>query len=164
MPIRLQSWKAARRSGYLAPFAAVCLVATFFASATLAQNPRSLHPQGYVNDFAHVLAPDSIRAIEAICQEVDRKAQAQIAVVTVRSLEGESIENYSINLATHWGIGPKQKDRGVLILVAPNEHRYRIEVGYGLEPILPDGLVGRFGREAQPQLRIRNYKIGRAHV
>ncbi|MGH9732087.1 MAG: TPM domain-containing protein, partial [Candidatus Acidiferrales bacterium] len=129
MPIRLQSSKAARRSGYLAPFAAVCLVATFFAAAVLAQNPRSLRPQGYVNDFAHVLAPDSRKAIEALCQEVDRKAQAQIAVVTVRSLEGRSIEGYSIDLATRWGIGPKQKDRGVLILLAPNEHQYRIEVG-----------------------------------
>ena len=157
MPIRLQSSNAARRPGYLAPLVAVCLVTLLFAATTLAQNPRSLRPQGYVNDFAHVLAPDSKNAIEALCQEVDHKAQAQIAVVTVRSLEGESIEDYSINLAAHWGIGPKQKDRGVLILLAPNEHKYRIEVGYGLEPILPDGLVGSFGREAQPQLRIQNY-------
>ena len=130
MPRLRQSSNAARRLAYLAPFAAVCLVAMFFASATLAQNPRSLRPQGYVNDFAHVLAPDSKNAIEALCQEVDHKAQAQIAVVTVRSLEGRSIEDYSIDLATRWGIGPKQKDRGVMILLAPNEHRYRIEVGY----------------------------------
>src|SRR6185437_5774004 len=130
-----QSSNVARRPGYLAPLGVVCIVALFFAVPALAQNPRSLRPQGYVNDFAHVLAPDSKSAIEALCSEVDHKAQAQIAVVTVRSLEGESVEDYSINLATHWGIGPKQKDRGILILLAPNEHQYRIEVGYGLEPI-----------------------------
>ena len=150
--------KVPRRPNCLAPLAGIAIFVLFIgASAVVAQNPRTLRPQGYVNDFARVLAPDSKKAIEVLCLEVDRKAQAEIAVVTVRSLEGESIENYSINLATHWGIGPRQKDRGVLILLAPNERKYRIEVGYGLESILPDGLVGTFGREAQPQLKIRNY-------
>lgn len=122
-----------------------------------AQNPKSLRPQGYVNDFARVISPDTKNSLEGICQEVDKKAGAQIAIVTVKSLQGRTIEDYSIDLATRWGIGPKQKDRGVMILVAPHEHKYRIEVGYGLEPILPDGLVGDFGREALPQLRIGNY-------
>lgn len=149
---------AGRPPALLWPVVSACLAAFFLAvPAVVAQNPRTLRPQGYVNDFAHVLAPDSQKAIDVLCQEVDRKAQAQIAVVTVRSLEGDSIEDYSIDLATHWGIGPKQKDRGVLILIVPREHRYRIEVGYGLEAILPDGLVGSFGREAQPQLKIHNY-------
>lgn len=133
------------------------ILAFLLTSSAAAQNPRDLRPQGYVNDFAHVISPDSKESLEEICQEVDKKADAQIAIVTVRSLNHESIEQYSIDLATHWGIGPKQKDRGVMILVAPREHRYRIEVGYGLEPILPDGLVGDFGREAVPQLRINNY-------
>src|SRR5487761_619813 len=157
MSITRQISNATRRRADPATLAGICLVALCLATTAFAQKPKSLRPQGYVNDFAHVLAPDSKNAIEALCQEVDRKAQAQIAVVTVRSLEGESIENYSINLATHWGIGPKQKDRGVLILLAPRERKYRIEVGYGLEAILPDGLVGSFGREAQPQLKIHNY-------
>src|SRR5487761_446662 len=157
MSITRQISNATRRRADPATLAGICLVALCLATTAFAQKPKSLRPEGYVSDFAHVLAPDSKRAIETLCEELDHKAQAQIAVVTVRSLEGESIEDYSINLATHWGIGPKQKDRGVLILLAPNEHKYRIEVGYGLEPILPDGLVGTFGREAQPQLRIRNY-------
>jgi uncharacterized protein len=127
------------------------------ASLAWAQSPKELRPQGYINDFARVLSPDSKRAIGDVCAELDKKANAQIAVVTVRSLEGETIDQYSIDLATRWGIGPKQKDRGVMILLAPREHRYRIEVGYGLEPILPDGLVGDIGRDAVPQLRIGNY-------
>lgn len=134
-------------------FLPICLL----AAPTKAQNPKNLRPQGYINDFAHVISPDTRNSLEGICQELDKKADAQIAIVTVRSLQGRTIEDYSIDLATRWGIGPKQKDRGVMILVAPHEHRYRIEVGYGLEPILPDGLVGDFGREALPQLRIGNY-------
>jgi uncharacterized protein len=133
------------------------ILSFFLAGPATAQNPRDLRPQGYINDFAHVISPDAKNDLQSICQELDKKADAQIAIVTVRSLEHESIEEYSIDLATRWGIGPKQKDRGVLILLAPRQHRYRIEVGYGLEPILPDGLVGDFGREAVPQLQIGNY-------
>src|SRR6185437_14800922 len=130
---------AAREGRLCHGLAAILFVALSLGSARAAwaQNPKTLRPQGYVSDFARVISPDTKRIIENICSELDKKAQAQIAVVTVRSLEGESVEEYSINLATHWGIGPKQKDRGVLILVAPAQRKYRIEVGYGLEPILP---------------------------
>ena len=86
-----------------------------------------------------------------------RKANAQIAVVTVRTTEGVPIEEFSIDLATGWGIGPKKSDRGVLVLLAVNDHHYRVEVGYGLEPILPDGKVGGFGREIIPLLRADDY-------
>ncbi len=134
----------------------LCAV-VFLAGPAPAQQPKDLHPQGYVNDFAGVIDPQTQQELTAICNEVDQKAQAQIAVVTVKSLEGEPIDDFSIDLATRWGIGPKQKDRGVMILLAPNEHRYRFEVGYGLEPILPDGLVGDFGRQAKPLLRAGNY-------
>ena len=122
-----------------------------------AEQVKDLKPQGYVNDFAGVLNAETKEKLAALCAEVDQKAKAQIAIVTVSSLEGEPIEQYSIDLATAWGIGPKQKDRGVLILVAPNDRKYRIEVGYGLEPILPDGKVGGFGREAVPFLRQNDY-------
>ena len=110
-----------------------------------------------MNDFAGVLSAQAKEKLTALCAEVDQKAKAQIAVVTVSSLEGEPVEQFSIDLATQWGVGPKQKARGVMILVAPNDHKYRIEVGYGLEPILPDGKVGGFGREAVPLLRQNDY-------
>jgi len=122
-----------------------------------AEQVKNLKPQGYVNDFAGVLSAEARDKLAALCAEVDQKAKAQIAVVTVSSLEDESVEQYSFDLATQWGVGPKQKDRGVLILVAPNDHKYWTQVGYGLEPILPDGKVGGFGREAVPFLRQNDY-------
>jgi len=114
-------------------------------------------PAGYVNDFAGVLSQSGRDQLTALCTEVDQKTKAQIAVVTVKSLDGQAIEDYAVNLATKWGVGPKQSARGVLILVAPQEHKYFTAVGYGLEPILPDGKVGGFGREAVPYLRDGNY-------
>src|SRR5579863_2040930 len=125
--------------------------------ATRAEQVKNLKPQGYVNDFAGVLSAQAKDKLTALCAEVQEKTKAQIAIVTVSSLEGEPVEQYSIDLATAWGIGPQQKDRGVLILVAPNDRKYRVEVGYGLEGILPDGKVGGFGREAVPFLRQNDY-------
>src|SRR5580704_11738765 len=130
----------------------------FAASGALAQQgiPQS-KPAGYVNDFAGVLSQSARVQLTALCAEVDQKAQAQIAIVTVKSLGGKPVEDYAIDLATKWGVGPKQSDRGVLILVATEDHKYWTTVGYGLEPILPDGKVGGFGREAIPYFRAGNY-------
>ena len=129
----------------------------FCVPAARAEQVKNLKPQGYVNDFAGVLNAQAKEKLAALCAEVDQKAKAQIAIVTVSSLEGEPVEQFSIDLATAWGIGPKQKDRGLLILVAPKDHKDRIEVGYGLEPILPDGKVGGFEREVVPLLRQNDY-------
>jgi uncharacterized protein len=133
------------------------LLLIFGAGGVFAEQVKDLKPQGYVNDFAGVLSAPAKEKLTALCAEVDHKAGAQIAIVTVSSLGGEPIEQFSIDLATQWGIGPKQKDRGVLILLAPNDRKYRVEVGYGLEPILPDGKVGGFGREMVPFLRRNDY-------
>jgi uncharacterized protein len=89
--------------------------------------------------------------------QIDQKAHAQIAVVTINSLDGSDIDTYAVDLYKKWGIGSKATDHGVLILLAVQDKKYRIEVGYGLEPILPDGKVGGFGREAVPLLRQNNY-------
>jgi len=140
--------------------AARCLVILFlilFPAGISAQNPKDLKPQGYVNDFANVLSASAKQKLTALCAEVDSKAGAQIAVVTVSSLNGEEIEQYTLDLAMQWGVGPKDKSQGVMILFAPHEHKYRFEVGYGLEGILPDGKVGGFGREAVPLLRQNDY-------
>ena len=118
---------------------------------------KNLKPQGYVSDFAGVLSAPVRERLSALCAEVDQKTKAQIAVVTVSSLEGEPVEQYSLELATAWGVGPKQQARGVLILLATNDRKYRFEVGYGLEAILPDGKVGGFGREAVPFLQRGDY-------
>jgi uncharacterized protein len=133
------------------------LLLIYCAGGATAEQVKDLKPQGYVNDFAGVLSASAKDKLAALCSEVDRKAGAQIAVVTVSSLGGEPVEQFSIDLATQWGVGPKEQARGVLILLAPNDRKYRIEVGYGLEPILPDGKVGGFGREAVPFLERSDY-------
>jgi uncharacterized protein len=127
------------------------------AGCAFTEQVKDLKPQGYINDFAGVLSAPAKEKLTTLCTEVDRKAQAQIAIVTVSSLGGEPIEQFSIDLATQWGVGPKQQARGILILLAPNDRKYRVEVGYGLEAILPDGKVGGFGREMVPLLRQNDY-------
>jgi uncharacterized protein len=129
-----------------------------FAVAGLRAEPVSqLHPSNYVNDFAHVLNDQTVSELNDVCQQLDQKAHAQIAVVTINSLDGNDIESYAVDLFKQWGIGSKSTNRGVLILFAIQDHKYRTEVGYGLEPILPDGKVGGFGREAVPLLKQGDY-------
>ena len=119
----------------------------------------SLHATNYVNDFAGVLDASTVTQLNSLCQQVDEKAKAQIAVVTVKSLDGQEAFDYGVALYQAWGIGAKSTNRGVLILLATQDHKYYTHVGYGLEPILPDGKVGGFGREMVPILRTGNYNV-----
>jgi len=128
-----------------------------YAPTIRAEKIEQLSPQGYVNDFAGVIDSGTRDKLTALCQEVDQKADAQIAVVTIHSLEGDTAQDFANRLFEKWGVGPKGKDRGVLILLAVNDHQYWTEVGYGLEPILPDGKVGGFGRAMVPLLRQNQY-------
>jgi uncharacterized protein len=114
-------------------------------------------PTNYVNDFAGVLSPGTLASLNALCAQVDRVAHAQIAVVTVKSLDGEPIENFATALEDKWKVGKKGTDRGLLLILAANDRKYRIEVGYGLEGILPDGRVGDIGRAMVPYLRQNDY-------
>ena len=131
------------------------------AHVTRAESVEQVAPQakanGYVTDLAGVLGQGAKDQLTALCTEVDQKTQAQIAVVIIKSLDGRSVDDYAVDLATRMGIGPKTSNRGVLILVAAGDHKYWTSVGYGLEPILPDGKVGGFGREAVPYFRDNNY-------
>jgi len=140
--------------------ATIGLTAVLVVSLALllrAEPISQLIPANYVNDFAHVLDQDTIAQLNNLCQEVDQKAHAQIAVVTIKSLDGSDVESYAVALFKKWGVGSKSTDHGVLILLATQDRQYRIEVGYGLEPSLPDGKVGGFGREAVPLLKQNDY-------
>jgi uncharacterized protein len=138
--------------------ARILFAAVVLSAACLCAEPVSqLHPSNYVNDFAYVLSNQTVSELNEICQQVDQKAHAQIAVVTINSLDGRDVEGYTVELFQKWGIGSKSTNRGVLILFAIKDRKNRIEVGYGLEPILPDGRVGGFGREAVPLLKQGNY-------
>jgi uncharacterized protein len=115
-------------------------------------------PTGYVSDFAGVLSPSTKYNLENLCTQVDRQAHAQIAVVTIKTLDNDqSIEEFAVTLEEKWKVGAKGTDRGVLMLVVMNPRKYRIEVGYGLEGILNDAKVGDVGRSMVPALSQNDY-------
>ena len=95
-------------------------------------------PTGFVNDFAGVLTGSQRLEIENRLAEFRKNTGAEIAVVTIKSLDGDTVENYAVELFREWGIGQEGKDNGVLFLVAVDDREMRIEVGYGLEGLLTD--------------------------
>lgn len=152
-----------RPLGFGARLLAVALL-VFSALALSAESVDSLpaKPTDYVSDFAHVLSPAAIARIDHIASQLDHsKANAQIAVVTVKTLDGEDPSDWANALEAKWKMGKKGNDanssKGVLILLAVQDHKYRIDVGYGLEGILPDGLVSDIGREMRVDLRQGDY-------
>ena len=118
---------------------------------------KALKPEGYVSDFGHVIDAQSKAALEQYCARVEQVTGAQMALVTIPSLEGEPIEDVTNTIYRAWGVGQKGKNEGIMLLLVINDRRSRLEVGYGLEPILPDGLVGSILREMRPALRARQY-------
>jgi uncharacterized protein len=95
---------------------------------------------GRVVDEAGVLSPAARAALEQKLADFEAKTTGQIVVVTLKSLQGTSIEDYGYQLGRHWGIGQKEKNSGAVLIVAPNERKVRIEVGYGLEGQLTDAV------------------------
>jgi len=129
----------------------------FGANLCAAEDLKQIHPSGYVTDLAGVIRPEAKTRLEALCTELEQKTGAQMAIVTVQSLEGESVENYAVDLFKQLGVGSKKENRGVLLLVAPSDRKYRIEVGYGLEPVINDARAGDAGRAMVPFLRANDY-------
>jgi uncharacterized protein len=103
------------------------------------------------------MTPAGRQRIEALAHELDEKAKAQLAVVTVRSLQGRPLEEFTVDLATKWGVGPKGSDRGVLLFLAIEDREGRIEVGYGIEPVITDGRAGSILRSMVPYLQRGDY-------
>jgi uncharacterized protein len=139
---------------------AAALAAAFtipLASTALALDTSKLQPRGYVNDFAGVLDPGSAQALEAYCGRVEQATGAQIAIVLVKSLEDDPIEDVTNRLYRQWGVGKKGKDEGLMLLLAIQDHKQRAEVGYGLEPVITDGYAGDVLRGIRPILRQGNY-------
>ena len=122
-----------------------------------AEKIADIQPQGYVTDLANVINPATRQKIEMLGTELQQKTGAQIAVVTVNSLEGQTREDYAAVLYKHLGVGAKKDSRGVLILIAPKDRQYKIEVGYGLEPVINDARAGDVGRDMVPDLRKSDY-------
>ena len=120
-------------------------------------------PTGYVNDLAGVLSHETLDSVSELCDRLDRRAHAQIVVVTLKTIDPDksgatpSIEEFTTALEEKWKVGKKGTDRGILIVLVMNPRRGRIEVGYGLEGVLNDAKAGDIGREMAPYAQKNDY-------
>lgn len=139
-------------------------VTLFATTAAIAETQTSAAfpaPTGRVNDFANVIDPAIEAEIDRQLDQLEQNTSSEVAVATVPSLGDMSIEEYANRLFKAWGVGQAKQDNGVLIVVAPNDRAMRIEVGYGLEGVLPDGLAGQIIRDDfTPRFRENDYSGG----
>jgi len=124
-------------------FAAVAVFLVLFSNVAFAADLPKPTKNFFVNDFANVISNADEEKMQQQGEALFKECGAQIVVVTVKSLNGEDLESYSLNLARSWRIGSDKNDDGILLLLAVDERKVRIEVGYGLEGALPDSKTGR---------------------
>ncbi len=139
----------------------IALIVTLFSfSATsFALDVPAL--RGHVNDYAGLLSPQTVQDLETALTAFERSDSTQIVILTIPTLEGESLDEFSIKVAEAWRIGQKKIDNGVILLVAKQEHKVRIEVGRGLEGKLTDLVSGRIIRnEIAPRFRAGDFDGG----
>jgi uncharacterized protein len=127
------------------------------ASSGWAVDWKALKPEGYISDFAHVIDPQSRAALDQYAANIEKATGAQMAFVTVDTLQGEPVEDVANDLFHAWGIGQKNKDNGILLLLVTQDRRSRLEIGNGLEEILPDGFDGLLLENMRPELRANQY-------
>jgi uncharacterized protein len=118
------------------------LIPALLGGAAMISAQKFPSPTGYVNDFAGVMKPETRQQLEDILADLKQKTSVEVAVVTVKDMGGLDVNSYAVDLMKTWGIGSKEKNEGVLLLMALKERKVRIEVGYGLEPILTDARSG----------------------
>jgi len=130
-----------------------------FLSPVLAQSFPA--PLGLTSDFAGIFSSEYTQNLNQRLEDIKEETSAEIAVVTIKSLEDYSVEEYAVKLFEAWGIGLKGKDNGLLLLIAPVEHQVRLEVGYGLEPVITDGRAGDIIRASlTPNFKNNDYEAG----
>ena len=144
-----------RRISNWSRFALGAMLATVALTSLAGQEPLP-NPTGFINDYVGVLDGRVRANLEALAQELRTKTGSEVAVAVLESLGGESLEDYSNQVAEHWGVGDRD-DRGVLLLIAVEERLLRIEVGYGLEGVIPDGAAGEIRDGMTPHLSRNDY-------
>jgi uncharacterized protein len=139
----------------------VVLSVLFILSAAVKVPAVEGPPADYIEDRAGIIDASTKAGLSSRLKALDQKTGIQMVVLTVPSTEGIPIEEYSIERAQKWGIGQKGKDNGILFVVAVNDRKYRIEVGYGLESVMPDSLAGTIGRQYMvPKFRQGDFSGG----
>ncbi len=117
--------------------------------------------RGRINDYANVLQSSQAQALEAQLAQLERDTGHQVVVLTIPTLDGEDIEGFSIRVAENWKIGKKGYDNGAILVVAVKDRRLRLEVGYGLEGVLPDAIAKRVTADyIVPHFRQQDYAGG----
>ncbi len=135
----------------------ILLIFLLLLPTVLAEIPKH---KGYVTDNANILG-DYGPKIEQLCEEIEKNTTAEVAVLTIESLEGMPLETYSLEVARSWGIGKEDKNNGLLLLISVKDRKYRFETGYGLEGVLPDAKTGRIGRRIlTPAFKLKEYGRG----
>lgn len=142
----------------------IAFLLIFFSFLFIAGKTRAVNypnPTGYVNDFANLYSEQFKTGLELQLSDLAKSGSAEIAVVTVKSLEGIPIEDYAVNLFEKWKIGKKDTDNGLLLLITKDDREVRIEVGYGLEPYITDARSGDVIRnDIVPEFKNSNYEKG----
>ena len=117
--------------------------------------------RGRVNDYANVLQSNQVQALEAQLAQLERDTGHQVAILTIPTLDGEDLEGFSIRVAESWKIGKKGFDNGAILVVAVKDRRLRLEVGYGLEGVMPDAIAKRVTADyIVPYFRQQDYGGG----
>ena len=141
--------------------ACLILVGVLLSAAALAAEPTFPELTGRVVDEAGLLQAAEEAELSRLLEQHERETTNQVVVVTLQSLQGYTIEDFGYRLGRHWGIGQKGKDNGAVLIVAPNERKVRIEVGYGLEGTLTDALSKTIiESEIVPRFRENEYPGG----
>jgi len=124
----------------------ICIIAVIVLSyyeSDSSEKASFAKPRGAVNDFAAIIPENEKQTMENLCREVLQKTGTAIVIATVESVGDSDLETYANELYATWGIGKKGEDKGVLLFLTQKERKVRIETGYGVEGILPDGLTGQ---------------------
>ncbi len=159
--------RAVRAAALVLAAVVVLALATAFAplpslaAAASTEPVYPARPEGYVSDLAGVFTASQLADLEAMLRDLDRATTAELAVVTVKTTQPVTVEEYAVKLFEKWGIGKKGRDNGVLMLLATDDRAVKIEVGYGLEPVITDGTAGSIlDRYVVPRFKQNDYAGG----
>ena len=146
---------------YLTIFSFVVGIVSVLFFPLKAQAAEYPKPEGYVNDYAHMLSPEAKTGLEEKLDTLEKDTGAELTVVTIDTLNGEPIENYAEGLFQEWGIGKEGEDNGVLFIMAIDEKKMRIEVGYGFEGALTDAETKLIlEKDVKPYFKEGDYQKG----
>jgi len=137
----------------------LALLLTSNGGPAAATEPKDLpRPTDYVSDLAHVLSDRAVNEVDEVCAQLDHStADTQIAVVTIPTIDGADVAEYAKALANTWKVGKKESNRGILVLLAINDHKWRIAISRGLETSFTDSEAASIGKKMTPRLRAKDF-------